>query len=457
MLLEGQTLDHDRAASGVRLWMVGLAGWLVVTLGNTALRWYLFSDSSSYGSHDLTEVISTCLRVLGIGSGIAIAVGAWRWVRAADRSPLTSGGAVVLGFEPLVDAIYWGLHLTRSDHDDYESRRHIYEALSHVWMVCALLSVAVFVLLYFRMARLSESQGWTLSPARVWAAVGCAGFWGVLVATARLGVLPIGGPVGYAIDIGTIALVTGSGLALLHSHRGHLRAGAIASTVPEASAAAVEGLAAAGRGLARYHGAIISQIGFLIPANLLIMGVSRSGDADAVRGLMTIVMLIGLIIQLVAVSGLVTFARRIPIHHAARGAADVAAGLQAINVVLNVVAMVMVIRAFSSGRLSLLFDLQDQLPIIEGLAALGGCIAALSVLTAIERTGALGMESAGALKAAIPALGGFVMVFKLLDHRDLGGTATLALAVALLIGLIVTAVAFLRRVRRAASAMQMPG
>ncbi|MBO6938725.1 MAG: hypothetical protein JJ863_27400 [Deltaproteobacteria bacterium] len=456
MLLEGQTLDHDRAAGGVRLWMVGLVGWLTVTVGNTALRWHLFSDSASYGSHELTEVISTCFRVLGIGSGAAIAVGAWRWVRAADRSPLTSGGAVVLGVEPLVDAIYWGLHLTRSDYDDYESRRHIYEALSHVWMVCALLSVAVFVLLYFRMARLSESQGWTLSPARVWAAVGAAGLWGLLVATARLEILPIGGLVGYTIDILSIALVAGGGLALLHAHRGHLRAGAIASSRPGASTS-VEGLAAAGRGLGRYHAATMSQVAFLIPANLLMIGVARTGDVEAVRGLMTVILLIGFTIQLIAVSGLITFARRIPTHHAARGAADVAAGLQVINVVLNLVAMTMVFRAFSNGRYSVLRDLQDQLPILEGLAGLGACAAALAVLSAIERTHALGTESAGVLKAAIPALGGSVMVFKLLDHRDIGGPATLALAVALVIGLVVTAVAFLRRVRRAASAMQMPG
>ncbi len=453
MLLEDRAIDHGRAARGVSLWMGGLVGWLAFTIGNALVRWYL-SDGGSYGSHDTTRIMSTALRVLSIGSAFAVAAGAWRWVRATNRgSALLLGAAAVLAAEPLVDATYFGLHLT-SEPGDYLERESLYEVLAHLWTFCALLSVVSFVLLFLRMARLSESQGWTLSPTRVWAAVGGASLWGLLVATARLQVIPFDGLVGYVIDIGLIALVTGTGLALLHTHRSHLRSGASASTAPSVS---VGGLAAAGRGLGRYHGAIISQIGFLIPANLLILGVSRSGDADAVRGLMTVVLVIGLIIQLVAVSGLVTFARRIPTHHAARGAADVAAGMQVINVLLGLVTVIMVVRAFSSGRLSLLFDLKDQLPIIEGFAALGGCVTALAVLTAIEHTGALGLESAGALKAAIPALGGLVMVFKLLDHRDLGGPATLALAVVLLVGLIVTAVAFLKRVRRAANAMQMPG
>ncbi len=120
---------------------------------------------------------------------------------------------------------------------------------------------------------------------------------------------------------------------------------------------------------------------------------------------------------------------------------------------LGLVTVGLVLRALESGRLRYLFDLQDQLPVLQGFGALVGCVAALALLTALARVGA--ERDVAGLKVAIPVLGGLALLFHLLDPRDLGGPMLLAFAVALLVGAVIVVARFLGVVRRTADAMRM--
>jgi len=449
MLLDDRTIDHPRAASALSLWVVGVALWVVVSLGRQAASWYAFS-----GDHDSFELVSqlfTGLQLGGIVAGGLIALGAWRYVSAASPRPLLRAAAAVFALDVLVDVFHLVVSLT-GDGMDYEGRDAIYETVGHVWRVLAVLRVAGLLLFFTQMARSSETLGSPIGPARVWSAIGVAGLWGLVIAGSSLDLLPHGG-LGMAISATMTALVGGTTLAVFLPHRRHLRGGAAPSESADSESSTAPGLEAAGRALRMYHGAIVAQIAWLVVGNGLTLLVAKTGDLEGAKGMMGLVPVVALIVQCFAIAGLVRFASGLPAVHAATGPAGLAAAGQVLNGLLALVTTGLVFRALDSGRLRHLFDLQDQLPVLQGISALVGCVAALALLTALERVGA--ERDVAGLKVAIPVLGGLALLFHLLDPRDLGGPMLLAFAVALLVGALVVVAKFLGVIRRTADRMMM--
>ncbi len=447
MLLDDREIQHEGASRALGLWMAGVGLWALLGLTRRAVSWLAFS--SSFDAYDTITVVFTVLQVGGVVAAVLIARGAWRYVQATAPRPLLQSAAGVLALDALISVVYLVLSLV-ADGSSAAEREMVFTVLGHVWRVVSFLRVGALVLFFTHMARLSESLGSPIAPARVWAAIGVTGLWGALIAASSLDLVPHGGA-GMVISAAMTLAVAGATLAVFRPHRAHLRGGASASSASKPEMA--PGLEAAGRGLGTYHGAIVAQIVWLVLGNGLTFAVAKSGDRSGTESMMAVVPIVALIIQGFAIAGLVRFARHLPDLHAAKGSAGFAVGAQLLNAVLGLVTVGLVLRALESGRLRYLFDLQDQLPVLQGFGALVGCVAALALLTALARVGA--ERDVAGLKVAIPVLGGLALLFHLLDPRDLGGPMLLAFAVALLVGAVIVVARFLGVVRRTADAMRM--
>jgi len=107
--------------------------------------------------------------------------------------------------------------------------------------------------------------------------------------------------------------------------------------------------------------------------------------------------ILGLVVSLFLVATVARYAASLPsaadpadstaasLH--ATAPAKLAASLFALNALVGLITTVLVVRAFSSGRLGLLFDLQDQLPVLEAVGTLFGLGGLLALLYSFDALG----------------------------------------------------------------------
>jgi hypothetical protein len=143
---------------------------------------------------------------------------------------------------------------------------------------------------------------------------------------------------------------------------------------------------APGRALARYRSAILTQMALALLSALLVL--ATRGTPEHVGKIVSGSALLGVAVSVFLVVSVARYAASLPSLHAT-APAKLAASLFAVNALVGLVTSVLVVHAFSSGRLGLLFDLQEQLPVLE---AIGTCFGLGGLLALLYSFDALGHE-----------------------------------------------------------------
>lgn len=141
---------------------------------------------------------------------------------------------------------------------------------------------------------------------------------------------------------------------------------------------------APGRALARYRTAILAQMVLSLLSALLVLATHET--PEQVGKIVSGSAILGLAVSVFLVVSVARFAASLPSLHAT-APAKLAASLFALNAMVGLVTTVLVVRAFSSGRLGLLFDLQDQLPVLEAVGTLFGLGGLLALLYSFDALG----------------------------------------------------------------------
>jgi len=141
---------------------------------------------------------------------------------------------------------------------------------------------------------------------------------------------------------------------------------------------------APGRALARYRTAILAQMLLSLLSALLVLATRET--PEQVGKIVSGTAILGLVVSLLLVVSVARYAASLPSLHAT-APAKLAASLFALNAFVGLVTTVLVVRAFSSGRLGLLFDLQDQLPVLEAVGTLFGLGGLLALLYSFDELG----------------------------------------------------------------------
>jgi len=157
------------------------------------------------------------------------------------------------------------------------------------------------------------------------------------------------------------------------------------SAADEASSAvAASEWEAPGRALARYRTAILAQMVLTLLSALLVLATRET--PEQVGKIVSGTAILGLAVSVFLVVSVARFAASLPSLHAT-APAKLAASLFALNALVGLVTTVLVVRAFSSGRVGLLFDLQDQLPVLEAVGTLFGLGGLLALLYSFDALG----------------------------------------------------------------------
>ena len=152
---------------------------------------------------------------------------------------------------------------------------------------------------------------------------------------------------------------------------------------------------APGRALARYRNGILAQMLLSLLSALLVLATRET--PEQVGKIVSGSAILGLVVSLFLVATVARYAASLPsaadpadstaasLH--ATAPAKLAASLFALNALVGLITTVLVVRAFSSGRLGLLFDLQDQLPVLEAVGTLFGLGGLLALLYSFDALG----------------------------------------------------------------------
>lgn len=243
-------------------------------------------------------------------------------------------------------------------------------------------------------------------------------------------------------------------LALLTQHAGTLAAhrplvpgGAAFGRPSDSSDSFAVGAAeweAPGRALARYRNAILAQIVLSLLSALAVLAIRET--PEAMGKVISSAAILGLLVSLFLVVSIARYATSLPSLHAS-GPAKLGVALFVLNAIVGLVTTVLVVRAFSSGRLGLLFDLQDLLPVLEAvgtLCGLGGLLALLYSFDALGRElgeRALPVRTQG-LKISLVLLVVFALLAKL--GAGLLGPLVAVFALCFALGALFTVFSYLR-------------
>ena len=286
-------------------------------------------------------------------------------------------------------------------------------------------------------------------------------FWGALGATGARLLLPLlrfldGPSVPSVVYWGLFVAADVLLLLVLRAHRESLPAEGPAPAETNAELAD-PAWAAPGRALALYHRGIVIQLLVSVLGGLLGVLAGASRNIELVKGIMVLVAVGTMLVQLVILTGALRYARQLPELAPGKGAAQLGGTLLVITFLVNVGATVLIVRAFGSGRLRHLFDLQDQLPWVQGAGQALGLFALLALLVSfgevaghIERHDLA--ERTGGLKVALPVLAILGLVFKA-GAAELGVVA-LALGLVFLVGALWALIAYLKLVRDVGGALR---
>lgn len=201
---------------------------------------------------------------------------------------------------------------------------------------------------------------------------------------------------------------------------------------------------APGRALARYRNAIVAQMLLSLLSALIVLATRET--PEAIGKVISGAAILGLLVSLFLVVSIARYATSLPSLHAS-GPAKLGVALFVLNAIVGLVTTVLVVRAFSSGRLGLLFDLQDMLPVLEAVGTLCGLGGLLALLYSFDALGhelgerALPVRTRG-LKISLV----LVVIFALLAKLGAGffGPLVAVFALAFALGALFTVFSYLR-------------
>ena len=399
MLIDA-SIHGPEAARALRRWRTGVVVGLVGSLLASFAVWSLW-----YGDAGL-EFDSVRLVFL-VASGVALLSSALVYLGVRDYVAAMHGSFGVLPLVVLalagVELAFSGIGLTAQLAElasfDVLSRSGLAgRVLRFVFVGVSPLATVAAVMMF---ARVGSTVAARISPVLVGALV--------MVVVARLGLhvlqeLELFGAGGMWTRDGLHLLVTLLFLALLSQHARSLSAHrprgldglSFGSQRDEASSAEHSSeWEAPGRALARYRSAILAQMVLSLLSALLVLATRET--PEQVGKIVSGTAILGLAVSVFLVVSVARFAASLPsaadpadstaasLH--ATAPAKLAASLFALNALVGLVTTVLVVRAFSSGRLGLLFDLQDQLPVLEAVGTLFGLGGLLALLYSFDALG----------------------------------------------------------------------
>jgi hypothetical protein len=383
MLIDA-SIHGPEAARGIRRWRTGV----VIGVAASLVTWIVWFGSTELLDHAaLVFLVASGLGLLG---SALVFLGIRDYVAALRGSLGALPRLVFVAFA--IDLVTSGLWLavqgvdfaTRSDLLHPEG--FVSRVVTFVFVVVSPLATIASVVLFGRVASMIGAR---ISPA-------LAG--GVVVAAvARLGLrtlrdldVELWEGIGLVQSVLSLAgellfwtLLTQHAQALA-AHR-PLTPGTIAFGSPrDEDGEQASEWEAPGRALARYRTAILAQMLLSLLSALLVLATRET--PEQVGKIVSGTAILGLAVSVFLVVSVARYAASLPSLHAT-APAKLAASLFALNALVGLVTTVLVVRAFSSDRLGLLFDLQDQLPVLEAVGTLFGLGGLLALLYSFDALG----------------------------------------------------------------------
>jgi hypothetical protein len=398
MLIDA-SIHGPEAARALRRWRTGVVVGLVGSLLSMLAVWSLWYGDTGL-EIDSMRLVFLAASGVGLLSSALVYFGVRDYVAAMHGSFGALPGVVlaVAGIELAFSGIGLTAQLAELASLDVLSWSGLpSRLLRFVFLAVSPLATVAAVLMF---ARVGSTIGARISPVMVGALV--------VVVVARLGLRALqelelfdaGGMWtrdGLHLLVALLFLASLSQHArALSTHRPRIPGGLSFGSQPDevssaadpadrrASTADANEWEAPGRALAHYRTVILAQMVLSLLSALLVLATRET--PEQVGKIVSGTTILGLVVSLFLVVAVARYAASLPSLHAT-APAKLAASLFALNALVGLVTTVLVVRAFSSGRVGLLFDLQDQLPALEAVGMLFGLGGLLALLYSFDALG----------------------------------------------------------------------